>query len=334
MNIVVTGGTGFLGQKLAQRLVKNGSNVTVIGRNENIGEYLQSQGIRFLKTNLEDQKAVIYACKNADYIFHCGALSSPWGRYLDFYHANVLGTRHIIQACQTHAIKRLIYVSTPSVYFDFSHRLNIKETDYLTSKPANHYVATKLIAEQEITKAHQQGLPVISIRPRAIFGPGDTTILPRLLKANSRTGIPLINQGQALIDMTYVGNVVDALLLCQSAPNHLLGRIFNITNGQPMYLVDLLAMLAQKLECQLKLKKLNYHFAYSLAQVMEIFSKSLLNHREPILTRYTVGVLSFSQTLDITSAKSELGYQPRIDIEQGLNSFCQWWKSQNASCSS
>ena len=338
MNVLVTGGTGFLGKQLALKLRSLSHNVTVLGRNQLIGQQLEAEDVRFLPVNLRDKEATVAACQGQDYVFHCGALSSPWGKYQDFYDTNVLGTRNIIQGCQIHSVKRLIYVSTSSVYFGFSHRFNIPENTPFPT-PVNAYAKTKQLAEQEINQAHQYGLPVITIRPRGIFGPGDTAILPRLIRASTRTGIPLINEGKACIDITYVDNVVDALLLCQNAPDTLLGRIFNITNGEPIYISDLLEKLFHKLSYPFKLKPISHNTAYWAASAMELLSNTLLFGREPILTRYTVGLLAFSQTLDITAAIKELDYKPRVTIEEGLNIFAQWWKeaqinnSQNYSTS-
>ncbi|MBD2310731.1 NAD(P)-dependent oxidoreductase [Desertifilum sp. FACHB-1129] len=325
---LVTGGTGFLGKQLALRLHSLDYGVTVLGRNQKIGKQLESEGIIFLAIDLRDTAAVVAACHNQDYVFHCGALSSPWGKYQDFYDTNVLGTQNIIQGCKVHNIQRLIYVSTSSVYFDFCHHLNIPETLPLPN-PVNAYAKTKQLAEREINQAYQQGLPAISIRPRGIFGPGDTAILPRLIRANRRVGIPLINQGQAYIDITYIDNVVDALLLCQKAPDFLLGRTFNITNGEPLSVFELLKKLSDKLNYSLKLKPISYQTIDRISAVMEFIANTLLLGQEPILTRYTVGLLAFSQTLDITAATTELGYQPRISIDQGLEKFAQWWKQQH-----
>lgn len=325
MKILITGGTGFLGKQLVLKLKKFDYDITFLGRNQLIGQQLESENVRFLPVDLRDTEGIIKACQGQDYVFHCGALSSPWGKYQDFYDTNVLGTRNVIQGCQTHNIKRLIYVSTSSVYFDFCDRLNIPEnTTLLTS--VNSYAKSKQLAEQEINQAHHIGLPVISIRPRGIFGVGDTAILPRLIRASKKTGIPLINEGKACIDITYVDNVVDALLLCQNAPDTLLGRTFNITNGEPIYLIDLLEKLFHKLNYPFKLKPISYNTAYGVASIMELISNTILFGKEPILTRYTVGLLAFSQTLDITAAVQELGYKPRVTIEEGLDIFSQWWK--------
>jgi nucleoside-diphosphate-sugar epimerase len=326
MKVLVTGGTGFLGKQLALRLKTLGYDVSVLGRNRVIGEQLQAEGLRFLQTDLKDTRATVEVCQGQDYVFHCGALSSPWGKYQDFYNANVLGTRNIIQGCQSYNVRRLIHISTTSVYFDFSHRLNISENAPLPVKSVNAYAETKRLAEEEINRAYQCGLPAIAIRPRAIFGPGDTAILPRLIKASDRTGIPLINEGKACLDITYVDNVVDALLLCQNAPDTLLGKTFNISNGEPLDLGTLLETLSKKLGYPFKLKQIPYSTAYWAAAAMELMSNTLLFGKEPLLTRYTVGLLAFSQTLDITAARKELGYQPRVSIEEGLTKFTSWWK--------
>jgi len=324
--VLVTGGTGFLGQKLALRLHSLGQDVTVLGRNLIIGDRLQQLGIKFLPVDITNSDTILSAISEQEDVFHCAALSSPWGRDQDFYLTNVIGTRNIIQSCLKHRIRRLIYVSTSAVYFNLSHRFNIKETDNLAPYPIHPYIKTKQLAEQEINLGFQQGLPVISIRPRGIFGPGDTVIFPRLLKVSETTGIPLINRGKAIIDMTYIDNVVDALLLCQTAPDQVLGEFFNISNGEPTELFNLLQILSQKLNISLNFKPLPYPIAYTLATGMEWIYKYLLPDQEPALTCYTLGLLAFSQTLDITSAKIKLRYEPGISIEQGLDEFVQYWK--------
>ncbi|NES81618.1 MAG: NAD(P)-dependent oxidoreductase [Moorea sp. SIO2B7] len=325
MKILVTGGTGFLGKQLVVKLRELGYELVILGRNAQIGQKLAAENVQFLARDLRDKEAIIAACQGQDYVFHCGALSSPWGKYQDFYETNVLGTCHIIQGCQIHKVKRLIYVSTSSVYFDFSHRFNIPENTPLP-QPVNAYAKTKQLAEEAIKQAYQLGLPVITIRPRGIFGPGDTTILPRLIRASTNTGIPLINQGQACIDITYIDNVVNALLLCKDAPDALLGRIFNITNGETISIVNLLEKLSRKLGYPFKLKPISYNMAYWAASAMELMANTLLLGTEPILTRYTVGLLAFSQTLDITAATQELGFKPCVSLEEGLDSFAQWWQ--------
>lgn len=330
MKSIVTGATGFLGKHLCIRLKKLGHDVVGIGRNEKEGADLLKLGIDFQKGSLEDKNFVLKASKGADYIFHCGALSSVWGNPNAFFQANVIGTMNVVEAAKKEKVKRLIHVSTPSIYFNLEHtvRLNVKETDFIPNEPVNNYAATKLQAEKIIDDAFSDGLPVISIRPRALFGPGDNAIIPRLIKANKKTGVPIVNGGTSMLDVTYVGNVVDALILCMNSPKKTLGKKYNITNGEPMPLIDLLELVFKSIDVPFKKKPMRYNTISKVASFLEKAHKTFIPSIEPVLTQYTVSVLSHSQTLDISAAKKDLGYKPRVSVEEGAKLFAEWWKEQ------
>lgn len=325
MNILITGGTGFLGQALARRLHAMSYQVTITGRQETTGNNLAKEGIQFIKADLEDKDAINQAVNGMDYVFHCGALSSPWGEYEHFYQTNVTGTVNVIQACRNHQVKRLIHVSTPSLYFGRKNRVDVTEEDRLPEKFLNHYAETKYLAEKEIDEAHRQGLPVITIRPRAIFGPGDTSIIPRLIKANQQKFVPLVNGGKIAIDLTYVENVVDALLLCMDSEEKTLGEKYNISNGEETILADVLQKLFSELDMPFHYRKLPYSLVYSAAFFMEKIARMKRSKEEPLLTRYSVTVLSKEQTVNIDKARKELNYHPRISVEEGIKIFSKWW---------
>lgn len=329
MKVLVTGGTGFLGQKLVSRLKSMDIDTTVIGRNIIIGNALERQGVHFIKGFLEDKTSTVKICEGMDYVFHCAALSSPWGKYSEFYKSNVISTQNIIEGCIKYNVKRLIHTSTPSIYFDFTDKFNVSEDHILPKKFVNYYAETKFQAEQELDKAFFRGLPVIAIRPRALFGPNDTTIIPRIIRANEKRGIPIIDGGNSIIDITYVENVVDSLLLCMDSQEHTLGKKYNITNGEPIQLITLLEKLFKKLELQFKTKNISFKKAYKLAAVIEFIYRNFLPNKEPVLTQYSVGVLAKSQTLDISAAKKDLGYYPKVSVDEGLDLFVDWWKKEN-----
>lgn len=330
MRALVTGGTGFLGRKLAERLLGLGFEVTATGRNRAIGEALEAQGIRFQALDLADEPGMSAAIRGHDYVFHSGALSSPWGPYQAFHEANVIGTRNVARACIAHGVKRLIHVSTPSLYFDFTDRELIREDEPLPPHGVNAYAETKRLAESEVDWAAREGVETITIRPRALFGPGDTTILPRLIRANRRGRMPLFEGGKARIDITYVENVVDALILCQRAPASALGRKYNITNGEPMEVGVMLEKLFAGLGMPYEPRPMRYETGLAIAGALEWIAHNVLGGREPVLNRYSVGLLAKTQTLDISAAREHLGYVPRVGIDEGLEQFVAWWKTGGA----
>lgn len=327
---LVTGATGFLGQHVCFKLNQMGWQVTGLGRNAAVGAELASQGIRFVQADLRNEEAVMRSCAGQEIVFHCGALSSPWGAYREFHAVNVDGTRHVVAGAKTHGVRRLIHISTPSIYFGFRGRTLVRETDPLPDKPINAYAATKLQAEQVVFQAFADGLPGLILRPRAIFGPLDRTLFPRLLRANESRGVPLIGGGEALMDLTYVDNVVDAMLLGVEAPSDALGLAYNITNGEPARLKYIVTELFSMLDLPLRTRSIPYPAAFGMAAVMEWSHRLLPVLGEPLLTRYTVTVLSQNQTLDITRAREKLGYHPRIRLAEGLQRFAEWWRTKGS----
>ncbi len=286
--------------------------------------------MRVVRSDLADVDAVRSACRRNELVFHCAAFSSAWGRKQDFYLSNVVGTRNVIAGCESEGVRRLVHVSTPSIYFGFESRLNVREDAALPYKPANEYARTKLLAEAEIDKAFERGLAVISIRPRAIFGEGDQSILPRLIARLESGRLPVIGDGKNVTDLTYVENVVDALLLCVDSPPETLGKKYNITNGAPVLLWEQIDKLCQALGFQRPHRRISYGLALGLARLLEGVSLLLPAHPEPMLTRYMVGVLAKSTTLDISAAQRELGYCARISVELGFERYVSWWREQKA----
>ena len=328
MKALITGATGFVGGALARRLHNMGWNVTALGRNISKVDQLDSEGIRAFQLDLKDKSAMAAACKDQEIVFHCAAFPSPWGNFEAFYQANVIGTRNVIRGCEEHKVKRLVYVSTPSIYFGYLSRMNVKETDPLP-EPVSNYAATKILGEQEVDEAFAKGLSAITIRPRGIFGPGDTVISPRLIPRLRSGRLPIIGDGENVVDLTYIENVVDALLLCAESPTNTLGKKYNISNGEPIKLWKLLNKICDELGFQHPKIKISSSVAHGLAAVLESACLLIPTHPEPPLTRMAVNMVSNSTTLDITAAKQDLGYSPRVSMDEGFDKFMQWWKEKH-----
>ena len=327
MKALVTGATGFLGGALTRRLHHLGWQVTALGRNPAALQKLADLGVRAQRVDLTDALGLREACRDQEVVFHVGALAADWGRAQDFQNSNVLGTRNVIRGCMAQHVSRLVHVSTPSLYFRFAPCLNIKETEPLPPTPINDYARTKRLAEEAVDQAFAEGLPVITLRPRAIFGPGDRIILPRLIDRLQRGRLPLIGDGQNLVDLSYVENVVDALLLCAEAPRPALGQKYNITNGEPVYLWTMVEKLCRRLNLKYPTRRLPYPVVDAVAGLLEGVYRLLPGRPEPPLTRYSVATVALSTTLDISAAQRDLGYRPRVSIADGFEAFVYWWQS-------
>ena len=326
MKIAVTGATGCLGMNLCQSLNNHGHEVTAIARNHHLGQILVNQGIHFHSCDLSKSSNLRPLLEDCEVVIHTAALSSHWGKYQDFYQANVTATAHVLKALPAKA--RLIHVSTPSLYFDFKHRFSITEHQQINTKHfSNHYIKTKHQAEQLVKQAiSQDDIDAIILRPRAIFGPFDRALLPQLIHAKG--GVPLIGKGENIIDMTYVGNVVQAIELLLSGHEHCLGKTYNITNDQPHSYMYLATQLFHQLNQSLSFNHLSYKKAYFMGCLMEKICALPFVRSQPLLTRYVAGVLHFSQTLSIEAAKKDFNYKPVFSIEQGMSQYVEWLQTE------
>jgi nucleoside-diphosphate-sugar epimerase len=165
----------------------------------------------------------------------------------------------------------------------------------------------------------------VILRPRALIGRGDSIIMPRLINAFDNGRLKIIGNGNNIVDLTSVSNVVDAILLAMSPRKEALNQTYNITNGEPVNLWEYISKVLIQLNRELNPKKVPFALIDKIAALMEIKSK-MTNHKEPTLTRYGVGTLAKSFTLDISKAKEFLGYQPKVNTEAAIHEFVDWYK--------
>ncbi|MCI8453283.1 MAG: NAD-dependent epimerase/dehydratase family protein [Lachnospiraceae bacterium] len=320
--VLVTGATGFLGEYLVKRLMRE-YRVLALGRNRERGCLLASLGAVFCEGDFTDAKCCAAYVKEADYVIHAGALSSVWGSWEDFYRTNVLGTKTILRLCRKYGVKRLVYVSSPSVYSGKKDRFEIKEEQAPKKNTLNHYIRSKLLAEQLLLC--QKAVPVVILRPRGLIGVGDTSLVPRLMRANRTVGIPLFRDGKNLVDMTSVENAALACRLAMTAKGAE-GGIFNITNGEPAEFKDLLERFLAAAGETPNYRRLPFHVLYCAAAVLEKGYRIFRPKCEPPLTRYTVCTLAFSQTMDISRAKEILGYRPEKTLGESIREYGEWYR--------
>lgn len=315
MRVLVTGGTGFLGRHLVDALLTRGHCVRVLGRSPEACRQLTEAGVEVHQADIRDAAAVARACEGREAVFHVAALSAAWGKRPDFFSINVAGTRHVLAGCQTHRVGRLIYVSSPSVVFRGKDVHEAAESCAYPRRYLAVYSQSKKLAEIDVNEAGHRGLATVILRPKAIFGPGDTSLLPKLLGAARQGRLPQVGAGDNRVDLTYVENVVHALLLALTAPQAV-GRTYTITNGEHVPLWPLIRSILKRLDIADGLRPLPYWVVYTLAAAMEL--KATLLGREPLLTRYTTAILGRTQTYDISAARHDLGYAPLVPVAEGV----------------
>ena len=321
MKAIVTGATGFLGGHLVSLLAESSYEVVALGRNREKGEKLASSSVRFKQVDITKPADLRQVFEPVDVVFHCAARSSAWGDYDNFYRDNVAATENVLRCCESFQIPRLVHVSTTSVYFNFQDRFGLTESDCLTEGFANDYAKTKYLAEQVLLQARCT-TEVVIIRPRGIVGDGDTNIMPRILRIANRGFFPLIDGGQAVVDLTYVKNVAHALLLAAQQPG-LNKAVFNVSNLEPLPVRELLTRVLKHRPTRIRMVPVPYTLIDRLSVAFEAVARSL-ELGEPALTRYGVGLLAKSQTLNVDAACRELGYRPQYSLDEAIERYLAW----------
>jgi nucleoside-diphosphate-sugar epimerase len=321
---LLTGATGFLGSRTLEYLIKrkNVGNILATGRTRrnNLPKEVSSFDIMF--GDLTDNGFVNSLFDEPiTNIVHCAALSSPWGKYEQFFDANICTTNNLIERSKSKGINRFIYISSPSIYFDHKNKLNISEDHPLPTRFVNFYAETKRKAE---IKLEESGLDYIILRPRAIIGRGDTVIMPRLVRAVKENRLKIIGNGKNVVDLTSVENVAEAIYLSLIAKNKALNKTYNISNGSPEELWFIIEYAINELGLNFPTQKLPLGLVRRIAQGMELYAK-LFTKKEPTFTRYSVGTIGLDFTLNIDKAKNLLKYKPIKSTKESIDEFIKWY---------
>lgn len=325
--ILVTGATGFLGGAVARRLAADGQHVVATGRRVEAGAALEASGIRFVAADVADAAAIRALVAGSDAVVHCAALAAPWGPYAAFHRANVGGTAAVAEACLARGA-RLVHVSTPSIYFHLDDRVDVREGDALPLVPVNPYAATKLLAEAVVQALVRAGLDAVVLRPRAIYGEGDRTVFPRLVRALTARRLPVVGDGLNVSSLSYVGNVVDAITTCLGAPAPFVGQAYNVADAKPVVLWRTIGTLCRRLGLPAPTRHVPVGRLLRVAGWVEAFHRRFRPGVEPTLTRYGVAVLGRSQTISTEAIRRDLGWAPRVGADEGMERFAAWWERE------
>lgn len=322
MTTLVTGGGGFLGSAIVRRLVERGCAVAVLGR----GEYphLRSLGVKCIRGDIRGAATVHEACRGVDTVFHVAALAGVWGRRREFEQINITGTRNVLAACRASGVGKLVLTSSPSVVFGAAPLCGVDESQPYPDRYLADYPRTKAVAEREVLAANGGDLATVAIRPHLIWGPGDPHIIPRIID-RARTGrLVQVGDGTNFVDITYIDNAADAHILAADAlkPGAACsGGAYFISQGEPVSLWPWIRGLLDKLGIPGSRRSLSLATAYRIGALMEFAHRGLPFLGEPRLTRFVAMQLGQSHYFDISAARRDLGYIPRVGTDEGVETL-------------
>lgn len=329
MTSLVTGATGFLGLYVVEQLVARGERVRVFVRKPT--PELERLGVEIARGDVTDRAEVIAACAGIEAVYHVAAVAGIWGPWEHFYSINTQGTRNVIAGCRQQGVSRLIFTSSPSVTFDGGDQAGIDERVPYPSRWLCHYPHTKALAEQEVLAAHEPGrLATCALRPHLIWGPRDRHLIPRLIERARAGQLRRVGAGHNLIDMVYVENAAEAHLQAGDAlrdpSSSVGGKAYFITQGEPVncweWINELLARAGQPPVT----RSISLAAAWSIGAVLEGVHQITGNDCEPRMTRFLAAQLGRHHYFDISAARRDFGYSPRVSTAEGMERLFGGWE--------
>ncbi|MCR9161304.1 MAG: NAD-dependent epimerase/dehydratase family protein [bacterium] len=331
MKALVTGGGGFLGRGIAHALLGEGHSVRSLTRSEN--PELKRAGVETMQGDIADPEAVARAVDGCDVVFHAAAKVGAAGSYEDFARTNVRGTENVLSACRTYAVERLVYTSTPSVVFGHDDLEGVDESHPYPAEYDAFYPQTKAQAEQRVMAANGTALRTVCLRPHIIWGPGDTSLLPRL-RARADKLRRIVTPGPPKkMDITYIDDAIAAHLLAATAldarPAEVGGKAYFISSGEPVEIWSFIDQVLQATGKPPVRGTAPRGVALAAGWVLETAHKLRGADGEPRMSRWIVRELTTSHWFDISAARRDLGYAPQVSLQTGLERLAKWWDADD-----
>jgi nucleoside-diphosphate-sugar epimerase len=320
MHALVTGAGGFLGRAITRQLLARGDRVRGLMRHKYPD--LEALGVECERGDVQELADVKRACRGVDVVFHVAAVAGLWGSWHHFHGINTLGTKNIISGCIHGEVHRLVFTSSPSVTFAGRDQCGVDESVPYPAQWLCQYAHTKALAEQLVLEANaEHHLLTCALRPHLIWGPGDQHLIPRLLDRARKGQLRQVGDGKNLIDAVYIDNAAEAHLLAAErlAPGAAIcGKAYFISNGEPVNCWEFINQILGLSGVPPIRKRISYRAAYAAGAVLEGLWTVLGRSDEPRMTRFLAAQLATSHYYNITAARRDLGYVPRVSISEGL----------------
>ncbi len=323
MRVLVTGGGGFLGRHIVERLLERGDAVRSVARSDY--PELRAMGAETLRGDITDAAVCAEACAGCDAIIHTAARVGMWGPAEEFERVNVLATEHLLDVAVASAtVDRFVFTSSPSVTFDGGDAEGVSNQVGYPEEFLADYPRTKAKAEQLVLAANGEDLKTTSLRPHLIWGPGDPHLIPRLIERARQGKLKIVGDGTNRVDITFIDNAAQAHLDAldaltrpgdQANPR---GKAYFISNDDPVDLWPWINTLLDAMGIAPVTRKVSQKMAYGAGAAMEATWRTLRLKGEPPMTRFIASQLATSHWYDMTPARRDLGYVPQVSMEEGF----------------
>jgi nucleoside-diphosphate-sugar epimerase len=312
----VTGGSGFVGGALIRRLAGEGWTVRALARSDASARSVEEAGAQAVRGDLDDVEAMRAASEGADVFHHSAAKVEDFGADADFERVTVQGTKNALQAAREAGVPRFVHVGTEAALMAGQPLVNVDETAPLRPDSPAPYPWSKAKAEQAVLDANGDGLETVVVRPRFVWGRGDTTLLPRIVAMTKAGKFAWVGGGHQLTATTHIENTVEGLVL--AAERGTPGGVYFVTDGDPVGFREFVSALIRTQGVEPPTRNVPLPVARATAAVLETFWKRFKRGGAPPLSRFTVWVSGLECTIDDSRAREELGYREVKTREQGL----------------
>ena len=324
MRYLITGATGFVGGHVAELLVERGERVRALVRPTSDTAFLRGLGVDLVEGDLSDPASLRRAVAGADVVYHCAAKVGDWGPWRMFQALVIDATANLLEACRRESVGRVLHVSSITVYGHPRPRPGrlLTEDEPLGQNLWlwDNYCRAKILAERACRR-YPGALTII--RPSWIYGPRDRNSLPRLVKALGAGRIRLVGRGDNLLNIVYAGDVAEGAIRAAGTPAAA-GQAYNFSSAGEVTQRQLLDLLTDALGRPRVTRRLPLCLAFSLGFLSELIGRAIRLRRPPHITRYAIGLIGRPTQFSTAKARAELGWQPRVCVEEGLRRALEW----------
>ena len=315
---VVSGATGFLGGRLAVLLRDRGFRVRALARRTSDTRRLVEAGIDIVEGDVTDPASLTSAMAGARVVFHTAGKVTDWAPRHEFFRANVTGTANVVSACRSAGVRRLVHVSSLTVLGLPRSGETVTEDTPPAHSVDDAYSQSKMEGERLVLAADGVGgLSTTVVRPGAIWGKGDVTIVPRIVALLRQRRMVLVGSGANVIGLVHVDNMAEALLLAAQAPAAA-GQVYHVTDGEEITAREAIDALAAAAGVPPPRVALPFAVVFSVAALVEVAARLSGRTSPPALTRYGVRFVACDNRYDISKARRELGYRPSVTFRAGV----------------